>query len=331
MAHLAVLGAGSWGTALALQLARNGHDIDLWAHRSAHIAALNRDRENRRYLPGHIFPGNLNICTDFGASIQAADAVLAVVPSHVFADLLYKIKPYIATTPLMWAIKGFDSQYGCLLSESFCRIFSPSHPYAILAGPSFAKEVAAGKPTAVTIAADTNNTAQTFARYFHGSNFLCYTATDTIGVQIGGAVKNVIAIAAGISDGLGCGANARAALITRGLREIIRLAVALGARPETLTGLAGLGDLLLTCTDNQSRNRCFGLALGMGQSPESAKTEIGQVIEGERATHDTYMLARSYQVRMPITEQLHRMLIGEITLQQTVYTLLNREIKQEQY
>ena len=331
MANIAVLGAGSWGTALALQLARNQHDITLWAHRREHAAALAEQRENRRYLPGITLPPNLAISDDLAASVRAAELVLAVVPSRAFAGLLADLKPHLRDdTPLMWAIKGFEAGSGRLLTDVFTATLG-DHPHAILAGPSFAKEVAAGQPTAVTIAAHDDNLAQTFAQHFHGSNFLCYTSTDLTGIQIGGAVKNVIAIATGIADGLGCGANARAALITRGLREITRLATALGAQEETLTGLAGMGDLVLTCTDDQSRNRRFGLALGRGDSAEAAKAAIGQVVEGEGATHDTYALAQQHGIRMPITEHLHHMLAGSRSFEDTFASLLARNIKQERH
>ena len=267
---------------------------------------------------------------DLAASVRAAELILAVVPSRAFAGLLADLKPHLRHAPLMWAIKGFEAGSGRLLTDVFQDTLG-DHPHAILAGPSFAKEVAAGLPTAVTIAATDDTLAQTIAQHFHGSNFLCYTSHDLTGVQIGGAVKNVIAIATGIADGLGCGANARAALITRGLREITRLATALGAEEETLTGLAGMGDLVLTCTDDQSRNRRFGLALGRGDSAEAAKAAIGQTVEGEGATHDTYALAQQHGIRMPITEHLHQMLAGECSLEDTFTSLLNRQIKQERH
>ena len=307
MANIAVLGAGSWGTALALQLARNQHDVTLWAHRREHAAALAENRENRRYLPGIPLPPNLAISDDLAASVRAAELVLAVVPSRAFAGLLADLKPHIQQTPLMWAIKGFEAGSGRLLTDVFMETLG-EHPHAILAGPSFAKEVAAGQPTAVTLAARDDALAQTFARYFHGSNFLCYTSTDLTGIQIGGAVKNVIAIATGIADGLGC-----------------------GAQEETLTGLAGMGDLVLTCTDDQSRNRRFGLALGRGESAAAAKAAIGQVVEGEGATHDTYALAQQHGIRMPITEHLHHMLAGSRSLEDTFASLLARNIKQERH
>lgn len=331
MARLAVLGAGSWGTALALQLARERHDIALWGHEPPHIANLLKERQNRRFLPDIPFPDNLHPTADLEAALQGADMALAVIPSHGFAGLLDRIQPLLGDTPLMWAIKGFEAGSGRLLSEVFVERMGAHHPHAMLAGPSFAREVAANMPTAVTIAAPDLAQAERFARYFHGSAFLCYLSDDLIGAQIGGAVKNVIAIATGIADGIGAGANARAALITRGLREMTRLAKAMGAQPETLNGLTGLGDLVLTATDNQSRNRRFGLALGRGATLQEARDSIGgQVIEGEGATLDTFVLAQKLGIRMPITEHLARMLAGEAGLQETVASLMARSIKDEQ-
>ncbi|MDO4777428.1 MAG: NAD(P)H-dependent glycerol-3-phosphate dehydrogenase [Cardiobacteriaceae bacterium] len=329
MARLAVLGAGSWGTALALQLARQQHEIALWGHRDGHIEALRQNRENQRFLPGVPLPGNLHPTSDLAEAVAGAEMVLAVIPSHGFAGLLADLRPHLGDTPLMWAIKGFEAGTGRLLSEVFADVIGADHPHAMLAGPSFAREVAANMPTAVTIAAPDLEQAEWFARYFHGSAFLCYLSDDLIGAQIGGAVKNVIAIATGIADGIGAGANARAALVTRGLREITRLAIALGARPDTLTGLAGLGDLVLTATDDQSRNRRFGLALGRGQSADAAREQIAQVVEGEGAVFDTFVLAQKLGIRMPITEHLADMLSGKTGLRDTVASLMARTIKGE--
>ncbi|UJF24104.1 NAD(P)-dependent glycerol-3-phosphate dehydrogenase [Suttonella sp. R2A3] len=329
MARVAVLGAGSWGTALALQLARNNHQVTLWGHHSEHIAALDAERMNARYLPGIAFPDNLALSDQLAETITGSEMVLVVVPSHAFADLLRAIKPHLAERPLMWAIKGFEANTGRLLSDVFAEIIGQQHPHAMLAGPSFAREVAANQPTAVTIAAPDATLAESFAGFFHGSAFLCYTSTDLIGVQIAGAVKNVIAIATGIADGIGCGANARAALITRGLREISRLAVALGGEVETMSGLAGMGDLVLTATDNQSRNRRFGLALGQGLTPAQAKADIGQVVEGEGATFDTWVLAEQHHIRMPITQHVHAILSGKANIEQAFASMLKREIKTE--
>ena len=329
MARLAVLGAGSWGTALALQLARQQHEVALWGHRAGHIEALRQNRENQRFLPGVPLPGNLHPTSNLGEAVHGAEMVLAVIPSHGFAGLLADLHPYLGDTPLMWAIKGFEAGSGRLLSEVFAEVIGADHPHAMLAGPSFAREVAANMPTAVTIAAPDLAQAEWFARYFHGSAFLCYLSDDLIGAQIGGAVKNVIAIATGIANGISAGANARAALVTRGLREITRLAIALGARPDTLTGLAGLGDLVLTATDDQSRNRRFGLALGRGQSADAAREQIAQVVEGEGAVFDTFVLAQKLGIRMPITEHLADMLSGKTGLHDTVASLMARSIKGE--
>lgn len=329
MQTIAVLGAGSWGTALALQLSRNGQSVRLWGHRHTHMVELAKTRSNEKYLPGVQFPDNLEICADLEQAIAEVDFILAAVPSAHFAELLTRLRGSIAQTPLMWAIKGFTHGSGRLLSQLFDEILGTAHPYAILAGPSFAKEVAAGLPTAVTIAARNESDATFFAHPFHGSNFLCYTSTDCISVQIGGAVKNVIAIATGIADGLHCGANTRAALITRGLHEITRLATALGGQAQTLAGLAGLGDLVLTATDDQSRNRRFGLALGRGDSAAQAKAAIGQVVEGEGAAHDTWQLAQRHQVHMPITEHVHRILSGELTPVDAYESLSYRVLKTE--
>lgn len=331
MRKIAVLGAGSWGTALAIQLARNHNTVALWGHRAAHIKALLQENENMRYLPGVTFPEALTPEADLKRALTGADMALIVVPSAHFAELLQRIKPHLDDMPLIWAVKGFEHGSGRLLSDVFNEHLGAAHPHAMLAGPSFAKEVAQGKPTAVTIASPAPHDAHAFAEPFHGSNFICYTSQDIIGAQIGGAVKNVIAIATGIADGLQCGANTRAALITRGLHEMMRLAHALGADPQTLYGLAGMGDLVLTATDNQSRNRRFGLALGQGKAAADAKAEIGQVVEGEGAAHDTWALAQRFAVRMPITEQVHLILKSEITIKDAFRQLTSRVLKDETY
>lgn len=330
MAKVAVLGAGSWGSALALQLSRQAHEVWLWGHHPEHMQALGEQRENRRYLPDVPFPDNLHPTADLQQAITGAEMLLLVVPSHAFASLLEKLKRFDALPPIMWAIKGFEAETGRLLTDVFHEHLG-EQAHAILAGPSFAKEVAEGIPTAVTIASSTIEQASWFAQWFHSKRFLCYTTTDLIGVQVGGAVKNVIAIATGIADGLGCGANTRAMLITRGLHEIRRLNKALGGETETLMGLAGLGDLMLTCTDNQSRNRRFGLALGAGKSALEAKSEIGQTVEGEGAAFDAFALAKRFGVYMPITEHLIWILRGEVDLLEAVQSLQNRSIKGEHH
>lgn len=326
MSHIALLGAGSWGTALALQLARAGQTVKLWGHRPEHLAQLQQQRENARYLPTIKFPPNLLVEPDLESALSGSAFILLVVPSHVFLSTLERLAALQVKQPIFWAIKGFAQ--GHLLSEIFQRLL-PANDFGLIAGPSFAKEVARNMPTAVTVASNRPAVAAAFAQRLHGQNFICYTSDDIIGVQIGGAVKNVIAIATGIGDGLGLGANTRSALITRGLREIRRLNQALGGQEETLMGLAGLGDLVLTCTDDQSRNRRFGIYLGQGGSAAAAKAQINQVVEGELTTHETWSMAQQLGVRMPITEHLHQLLTGASPLQATVSSLLARHIKDE--
>ncbi|MGD8958118.1 MAG: NAD(P)H-dependent glycerol-3-phosphate dehydrogenase [Chromatiaceae bacterium] len=328
-ASIAVLGAGSWGTALAIHLARNGSAVALWGHTTDQVDALRRDRENRHYLPGIAFPAALTPTGDLGGALNAADEVLVVVPSHAFAEVctqIAELRPDLQR--LGWATKGFDPVSGELLSEVAADRL-PGCSLAVVSGPTFAGEVARGLPTAITVAADSPAHAERVAAYLHGENFRAYTSSDLIGVQVGGASKNVMAIAAGISDGLGFGANARAALITRGLHEITLLGLALGGRPETFMGLAGLGDLALTCTDDQSRNRRMGLALARGLDVAAAKREIGQEVEGVATAREVRRKARVLGVEMPITEQTYRVLFQGLEPSAAVQNLLSREAKPE--
>ncbi|MGZ8955164.1 MAG: NAD(P)H-dependent glycerol-3-phosphate dehydrogenase, partial [Methylovulum sp.] len=301
---ITILGAGSWGTALAILAATNGCQTLLWGHNPNHIADLARDRQNSRYLPKHRFPDNLKVTSDLAEAAAFSTIVLVSVPSHAFKATLIKLKPYVSDeVTIAWASKGFNPDDGSLLHEIVAEVFSAQTPAAILSGPTFASEVAANLPTAITIASSQPDFAIQLAGILHSARFRTYTSSDIVGVEVGGAVKNVLAIAAGIADGLGFGANTRAALITRGLNEIIRLGIKLGGKQETFMGLAGLGDLILTCTDNQSRNRRFGLALGQGKDSAQAMAEIGQEIEGIAAAKETYLLAKKYALDMPISEQ----------------------------
>jgi len=327
---IALLGAGSWGTALAILAARNGCQTLLWGHTPEHVEVLARERENRRYLPGFAFPERLNVTSELAEAAAFADVLLVCVPSHAFRQTLVNIKPYLPdNVKIAWATKGFSPNGGFLLHQTVADVFSEQTPAAIISGPSFAREVAADLPTAITVASPDAGFASELAELLHNARFRTYTSSDLIGVQVGGAVKNVLAIAAGIADGLGFGANTRAALITRGLTEIIRLGVRLGGRQETFMGLAGLGDLILTCTDNQSRNRRFGLALGKGQAPDQALSEIGQEVEGIFAARETYFLARQYVIDMPITEQTYQVLYHGLAPQLAVENLLARGLKAE--
>ena len=327
---IAILGAGSWGTALALLAAGNGCRTLLWGHNPDHIAALAQDRQNKRYLPDHPFPANLTVTHDLTDVAAFGDVILVCVPSHAFKKTLLELKPYLSREiKIAWASKGFNPDDGSLLHEIVAEIFTTKTPSAILSGPTFAHEVAANLPTAITIASVQPSFAKQLSGIFHSGHFRIYTSSDVVGVEVGGAVKNVLAIAAGIADGLGFGANTRSALITRGLNEIIRLGVALGGKQETFMGLAGLGDLILTCTDNQSRNRRFGLALGQGKDIATATQEIGQEIEGISAAKETFLLAIKLAIDMPITEQTYKVLYEGLAPRTAVQYLLAREQKAE--
>ncbi len=328
---IAVLGAGSWGTALAVLLARNGHEVRLWGHDADHMARLREERENRFYLPDIPFPAELRPHSDLAAAAASAALALVVVPSQVYGETLARLKPHLSATlrGIAWGTKGLEHGSGGYLHEVTTRIMGTTCPAAVLSGPNFAREVALGLPTAMTVASTDGEYARWVAALLHGSNMRAYSSQDVIGVELGGAIKNVLAIAAGVADGLGFGANARAALITRGLAEMVRLGEAAGGKRETFMGLTGVGDLVLTCTDDQSRNRRFGLAIGRGQSPEDACAVIGQGVEGAATTREVMRLARRYGVEMPITEQVDRVLHGGQDPRQAVEALLARDPKPE--
>lgn len=327
---ISILGAGSWGTALAIQASRNGHPTILWGHNSEHMNHLSVDRENKQYLPGYILPKSLKITDDLQQATVFSPVILISVPSHAFKDTLLKIKPFLqANTKIAWATKGFDPADSSLLSSIAEQTLIENTPVAALSGPTFANEVAAGLPTAITVASSLPSFSNQLSNILHNECFRIYTSQDIVGVQVGGAVKNVLAIAAGIADGLGFGANTRAALITRGLQEIIRLGTKLGGHTDTFMGLAGLGDLLLTCTDDQSRNRRFGLALGQGKNKDATAQSIGQEIEGVFAAKETYYLAKKYQIEMPIIEQTYKVLYENLPPRTAVHNLLARDQKNE--
>jgi len=330
MNKIAILGAGSWGTALALLAARNGCQTLLWGHNKEQIAMMAKLRKNQRYLPNHPFPENLSVTAELAEIGAFTDLILVCVPSHAFKNTLIQLKPHVSShVKIAWASKGFNPDDGSLLHQIVAELFSVQTPAAILSGPTFALEVANNLPTAITIASSQTAFAKELSNILHSDFFRTYTSSDVIGVEVGGAVKNVLAIAAGIADGLGFGANTRAALITRGLNEIIRLGIKLGGNPETFMGLAGLGDLILTCTDNQSRNRRFGLALGLGKDQTTATLEIGQEIEGISAAKETYLLAKKYAIDMPIIEQTYKVLYEGLAPRTAVHNLLGREQKPE--
>lgn len=325
-----VLGAGSWGTALAMQLARMGHDVDLWARDAEQARVMQEERVNRRYLPEFPLPDSITASADFEACVDGADRVLVVTPSHAFTDTLTRLRPLLsAETGLAWASKGFEPGSGRLLHEVAVEVLGPDMPLALVTGPSFAREVAGGLPTAVTVAASDPDFGEAWAALLHGSGFRAYYTADLVGAELGGAVKNVLAVACGMADGLGLGLNTRAALITRGLAETMRLGKAMQADPRTLMGLAGIGDLVLTCTGDLSRNRRLGLALGQGKSVDEAVAEIGQVVEGIKTAAETMRLAEKYGVEMPIAEQVDGILFKGWSPRKGVRVLMERDLKRE--
>lgn len=330
MTAVSVLGAGSWGTALALLMARNGHPTMLWGHHPEHMAKLSTARCNERYLPDARFPDNLCVIADLAEAVKSAEILVVAVPSHAFRNLLVNLAPHLtAESKIAWATKGLELQSGKLLHQVIEDVLGPDIPAAVLSGPSFARDLAANLPTAVTVASRGIEFAKMLAGLLHNNRFRAYTTEDIIGVQLGGATKNVLAIAAGVADGLGFGANSRAALITRGLAEMMRLGLAMGGKPETFMGLAGVGDLILTCTDNQSRNRRFGLGLGKGLPRDQVVAEIGQEIEGIVTTKVIYQLAQDLGIEMPITEQTYKILYENLAPLDAVNNLLLREQKSE--
>ncbi len=325
-----VLGAGSWGTALAIQCARAGRPARLWGRDGAQMQAMARERVNRRYLPDAHFPDNLRVVAGLEAAIDAVNDVLIAVPSHAFRSLLGELKPLLsASMGVCWATKGFELDTGKLPNQVAREVLGSGRSVAVLSGPTFAAEVGAGLPTAMTIASPEAAYAEKLAHDLSSPAFRAYTSTDITGVEVGGAVKNVLAIGTGLSDGLGFGANTRIALITRGLVEMTRLGVALGARRETFMGLAGLGDLVLTCTDDHSRNRRFGLALAQGTGVEQALRQIGQVVEGYHAARALHRVAAREHVVMPIAQGIYGVLYEQLAAEQVVRGLMLRPIKPE--
>jgi glycerol-3-phosphate dehydrogenase (NAD(P)+) len=334
-AKITVLGSGSYGTALAMCLARNGHETLLWGRDANQVDDMVSARENAKYLAGCTFPDSLHVTSDLRTAIQASDNILVVVPSHAFGDMLKQMKAVLdesanPNVKIAWATKGLDPESGDLLQKVAQKILGEDIALAVLSGPTFAKEMAAGLPTAISLSSTDDDFAATLSTLLHCEKcFRVYPNKDFIGMQLGGAVKNVIAIGAGIADGIGFGANARTALITRGLAEMTRLGVTLKADPATFMGMAGLGDLVLTCTDNQSRNRRFGLALGKGVGVEQAMKDIGQVVEGYRNTKEVHTLAQRMNVEMPIVEQVYQVLYQGKEAKLAAADLLSRDQTQE--
>jgi glycerol-3-phosphate dehydrogenase (NAD(P)+) len=331
MTTIGILGSGSWGTALAFQLARANPNasIYLWGHNPDKQKKLIQDRCNAQYFPEYPFPENLLPVVELTDLLKKSECLVLAIPSYAFSDLMEEIFKHEITLPILSTVKGLSPDSAELLHTIVQSYAGTDYPFAVLSGPSFATEVMANLPTAVTIASEQLQQAEMWQRYFHSDYFRVYTTDDIIGVQLGGAVKNVLAIATGIADGLGFGANARAALITRGLAEMMRLNQALGGKQTTMTGLAGVGDLVLTCTDNQSRNRRFGIALGSGKTIKEAQTVINRVVEGYQTTKLLNHLKQLHHIEMPICEAVYAILYKNIPIPQVMQELLARSPKGE--
>lgn len=327
---VAVYGAGSWGTALALQLARAGSNVVLWDIDTELLNTMQQQRENQRYIPGVKLHENIKIEHRLDKAATAADLHLLVVPSHVYRSFLQQLSPLLnKNSKVAWASKGLEPDSGLLLHQVVDEMIPLVTDKAVISGPTFAVEVAENLPTAVTVAAKNESFALEVAKCLHSDKFRAYTSHDMTGVELGGALKNVLAIATGLSDGLGFGANSRAALVTRGLAEIMRLGLKLGGEKETFMGLAGLGDLVLTCTDDKSRNRRMGLNLAKGLTAEQSKEKIGQAVEGVRTAKEAHLMAKKYKIDCPIIEQVYNILYHDMKPDDVVRDLLSRDLRSE--
>lgn len=322
---IAVIGAGSWGTALALLLARNQQSVRLWGHEPECMRTMQKERVNRVYLPDFPLPENIQVEVELSAALQDVRDVLIVVPSHAFRSVIARAKSlFCPDVRIVWGTKGLDPASNKTLDDVLQEIMGDTTPMAVLSGPSFAGEVAKGLPAAVTLACTDDTFSNDLVARFSNSYFRVYKSSDLKGVELCGVYKNVLAIGTGMSDGLELGANARSALITRGMAELARLLHAVNGAEETLLGLAGIGDTILTCTTDQSRNRRFGLAIGTGSSTDEAVKAIGQVVEGFINTEQLHGLAKSQHIEMPVVEAIYQVLQSEITPQQAAEKLMAR-------
>lgn len=327
---IVVLGAGSWGTALAIHLANSGHDVLLWGNEPEHIQLLAEQRCNQQFLPDVTFPERLQLTDSIEQALASPAWVLIAIPSHAYRSFLQKnAHLFKEDIGIAWASKGLERGSGKLIHQVIAEELPRCKKTAVMSGPTFAGEVARSLPTSITVASESEDFSRQISDDLHSGRFRVYLSDDLIGVELGGSIKNVLAIAAGAADGLGFGANTRAALITRGLAEMMRLGEAMGARKETFMGLAGMGDLILTCTDNQSRNRRTGLLLAQGKTLEQVRKEIGQAIEGIKTAKEAVNLARQHNVEMPITEQVYRVLYENCPIEEAVHALLSRKSTQE--
>jgi glycerol-3-phosphate dehydrogenase (NAD(P)+) len=326
---IAILGAGAWGTALGIALAQR-HELTLWARDPGQAAAIGVSRRNERYLPEVALPESLTVTSDLDASLSGAELAVLAAPVAGLRPLAGMLHARESEIPFLWLCKGFEEGTGSLPHEVVASAFGGASPACgALSGPSFALEVAQGLPCALTLAAQDEKFASTLAARLHGGRLRIYYSTDLPGVEIGGAIKNVLAIAVGISDGMGLGQNARAALVTRGLAEIQRLGVALGASAETIMGLTGAGDLILTATGTLSRNRKVGLELAQGRGLESILQGLGHVAEGVRSAREALLLSQRHRVDMPITRAVNAVLAGEMPPRAALDLLLARDPRSE--
>lgn len=327
---IGVVGAGSWGTALAVTLSGKGHQVKVWDLDDALLADMERTRENGKYLPGISFGGNLSVVRELEEALKDIEIAVFSVPAQHFRSALTSAKPFLEEeTVVVNVAKGIEQKTLLRLSQVAEEVM-PGLKYAVLSGPSHAEEVGLGLPTTVSVVSRDDEIAHLVQDVFITNRFRVYRGSDVVGVELGGALKNIIALGAGISDGIGFGDNAKAALMTRGLAEITRLGVALGAEPATLAGLAGVGDLIVTCTSMHSRNRRCGIMIGEGMHPSEATEKVGMVVEGMFTTEAAYELARKADVEMPITEQIYKVIRGETTAKEAVETLMGRDRKHEQ-
>ena len=327
---IAVLGAGSWGTALAIHLADSGHNVLLWGNKPEHIQLLSQQRCNQQYLPDVSFPELLELTADLELALASPAWILMAIPSHAYRPF-FKTNAHLfkEDVGIAWASKGLEHGTGRLIHQVIAEELPHCKKTAVMSGPTFAGEVARNLPTSITVASESESFSKQISDDLHSGRFRVYLSDDLIGVELGGSLKNVLAIAAGAADGLGFGANTRAALITRGLAEMMRLGEAMGGRRETFMGLSGMGDLILTCTDDQSRNRRTGLLLAQGKTLEQARKEIGQAVEGINTAKEVVNLARQYNVEVPISEQVYRVLYENCPIDEAVHALLRRKSTQE--
>lgn len=326
---IAVIGAGSWGTALAISLAESGHAVSLWTRRQEHAEAMKADGENKKYLPGIAFPETLTVADTMEAAIVGAELVMFSTPAQGFRGVLDQAKPHLTKDMVLVNVaKGIEQKSLKRLSE-IAEEAIPGVKYVVLSGPSHAEEVGRLMPTTIVAAAEDLELAEFVQDIFMTEALRIYTNTDVVGVELGGALKNIIALGAGVSDGMGFGDNAKAALMTRGMTEMSRLGVALGAKEETFAGLTGMGDLIVTCTSMHSRNRRCGIMIGEGMTPQDAVAHVGMVVEGMFTAEAAYELAKKVGVEMPITEAIYGVINGTVNAREAVIALMTRQRKHE--